>query len=795
MTTAAPPSPDEVTVQVAVIGGGLSGVCAAIASARLGAATVLVQDRPVLGGNSSSEIRMHICGAASGHHRFGRETGIIEELRLENARRNPYDRPPVWDWILWEFVRRPYGRPYGREPKLSLWLNTRVGEEVELTSDGAINRVLCRQAHTEKVFWLKADLFIDCSGDGELAAHAGAEFRMGREARSEFDESLAPEQADRCVLGSSLMFEVRDVGGPVRFVPPSWAKKFPTDEELPFRHHDLVTGHSGTGLAKGFWWIEFGGRSDTIADDEAIRDELIAVLFGIWDHIKNHGDHGAANYVLDWIGAVPGKRESRRFVGDYVLRQQDIEQQAPFPDRVAYGGWPIDLHPPDGIYSPEPACEQHYPDDFYSIPFRSLYSRNVPNLLFAGRNISASHVALGSTRVMGTCAVLGQAVGTAAALSVRHGVTPRQLGKKHIGELQQQLLHDDCYITGVKRDDPEDLAPRARITASSVRAVEMLSGDAPVAIPPMVAQGFVAAEARVGTVEVCVAATSGAPVPARVRLCRSASLKQYRPEKVLAEAHLTVPAPSIRTPVGAKGPVLKRAGEPRWVRAELGAEVEPGAFYLLELQAENGLVWLATNDELPGTQTVRWDEKEQCWERRRGTFCFRLSPAHRLYSPEYVASGVARPEENPHIWISEKGLPQWLEFEFEEPTTLSEMHVTFDTDLSEKFITATPSTCVKRYRLDWWNGNGPVPEGPVLKREGTRSYAEGVRSYKDKGWQAVFEEANNHQRHHRHTFDPITSTRYRLTVLETWGCEEARIYEVRLYPPSGRVDEGLKPLA
>ena len=732
MNPAAEPSAPELTTQVAVIGGGLAGVCAAVASARLGAGTVLVQDRPVLGGNSSSEVRMHICGGASGHHRFGRETGIIEELRLENARRNPFDRPPQWDWILYEFVRR--------EPHLTLWLNTRAAEEVELAPEGAIAGVLCRQAHTEKVFWLRADLFIDCSGDGAVAARAGAEFRVGREARSEFGEDLAPAEADSCVLGSSLMFEVRDVGRPVPFTPPAWAKDFPTDEDLPLRNHTLkVSGH-GTGLAKGFWWIEFGGRLDTIAEDEAIRDELIAVLFGVWDHIKNHGDHGAENYLLDWIGAVPGKRESRRFVGDCILRQQDIEQRTLFPDRVAFGGWPIDLHPPDGIYSPEPPCDQHYLEDFYSIPFRSLYSRNVPNLLFAGRNISASHVALGSTRVMGTCAAMGQAVGTAAALAVRKGVRPRELGARHVDELQQQLLRDDCYVVGLRRDDPRDLAPRARITASSVAPVEMPSAEGEVVAAPAVAQGFVASGGRLDGVELYLCASGETPAHVEVRLHRSDALKLLCSREVLAETEVVVPT-----------------GGPRWVTAEMGSAVEPGGFYFIEVRSQESVAWLASSEEPPGTQSAQWDAGGRRWRRRRGTCCFRLHPRHRPCVPENVVSGVARPEEAPHLWLSEEGLPQWLEFRFEEPTTVGEVHLTLDTDLGRQFIRTTPATCVRGYRLDWWDGAH---------------------------WQAAFEETDNHQRHRRHTFDPLTSARYRLTVLETWGAPQARIYEVRLYGPS-----------
>ena len=722
-----------VSTQVAVIGGGLTGVSAAIAAARLGARTTLIQDRPVLGGNSSSEIRMHICGGASGHHRFGRETGIIEELRLENAYRNPFDRPPLWDWLLWESVRR--------EPALTLWLNTRAGEQVELSADGAITHVLCRQAHTEKSFWLQADLFIDCSGDGEVAMRAGAEFRMGREARSEFGEESAPEKPDHAVLASSLMFEARDVGRPVPFHPPSWAKDFPGDQDLPFRHHALPRLAQGTGLGKGFWWIEFGGWQDTIGEDEAIRDELVAILFGVWDHLKNHGDHGMENWVLDWIGAVPGKRESRRFLGDYILCQRDIEKQTLFPDRIAYGGWPIDLHPPEGIFSPEPPCDQRQAADFYSIPLRSLYSKNVPNLLFAGRNLSASHVALGSTRVMGTCALVGQAAGTAAAMAVARGLRPREFAEHHVHHLQQQLLRDDCYIIGLRREDPGDLAPKSHITASSVRALEERTGEERVPVPPAVVQGFVASESRIAQAAVFLLSSSGSPARARLRLYRSQSLKHFRPEELLAEAEVLAPA-----------------GEPGWVTAQLDAPLQPGSFYFLELEPRDPLFWFASAEELPGTQTARWQETGERWQRRRGTFRFQLSPVHRLYRPDWVVSGIARPEEEPNLWLSEAGLPQWLEFEFGEPTLLSEVTFLFDTDLGQQFISTTPATCVKGYRLDRWASSH---------------------------WQPVLEERENHQRLRRHRFSPVTSHRYRLTVLETWGAPpgrpEARIYEVRLY--------------
>jgi hypothetical protein len=203
--------------------------------------------------------------------------------------------------------------------------------------------------------------------------------RYGREAQAEFGEQWAPEEADDVVLGSTIMFAARDVGRPVPFVPPSWAHSFPDEESLPFRPHEAIDS--------GYWWLEWGGRLNTITDNETIPRELHAAVFGVWDHIKNHCTvpgvrERAANMALDWIGHIPGKRESRRFEGDHILQEADITAGlANVPrDVVAYGGWAIDLHAPDGVYSPDKPCTQPPLPDLYGIPLRSLYSRTVSNL-------------------------------------------------------------------------------------------------------------------------------------------------------------------------------------------------------------------------------------------------------------------------------------------------------------------------------------------------------------------------------------------------------------------------------
>jgi hypothetical protein len=419
-------------VDFCVVGGGMAGLSAAIAAARRGCRTVLVQDRPVLGGNASSEIRMWICGA---HGENNHETGILEEILLENAYRNRYPSYSVWDSILYEKARF--------QKNLTLLLNTYI--DAAETRDGRILSVSGNQMTTETRVTVCARLFADCSGDGMLGAMAGAEFRMGREARSEFNESIAPEKADKRTMGLSCLIQARETDRKQEFIAPSWAYLYDTEGKLPAREH-TVTGN------QNFWWLEVGGMGDTIHDKEELRDELLKIAFGIWDHIKNRGDHGADNWALDWVGFLPGKRESRRFVGDHILNQNDVEAAGRhFPDIVAYGGWAMDDHFPEGFYKKEAGTIFHPAPSPYGIPYRSLYSRNIENLFFAGRNISATHSALSSTRVMATCATLGQAVGTAAAIASRNALTPRGVYEKRLEELKQALMEDDCYLPFNKR--------------------------------------------------------------------------------------------------------------------------------------------------------------------------------------------------------------------------------------------------------------------------------------------------------------------------------------------------------
>ncbi len=426
-----------------VVGGGMAGLCAALAAARHGAKTVLIQDRGVLGGNASSEVRMWICGA---HGQDNRETGIIEELMLENFYSNPACSYPLWDATL--FAKAAF------QENLTLLLNTSCLDAA--CEGGRITSVRAWQSPAETMHEVRARFFADCSGDSVLAPLTGAHYRYGREARSEFDESIEPEVADRKTMGMSCLFQVRETGTPQPFTPPAWAYRYPTDDDLPFREHDL---------SSNFWWIELGGEGDCIHDTDKYRDELLKIAMGVWDHIKNHGDHGAENYRLEWIGLLPGKRESRRYVGKYTVSQKDVEAGGAFDDIIAYGGWTMDDHFPAGF-----GHKTSYPTIFHpapspwGIPFRAVCSENVENLLFAGRNISVTHAALSSSRVMATCALLGQAVGTAAAQMIRDGETTDTIC---IEKLQDTLMADDCYLPGKTRP----LSPLSRRLSCSDEVV------------------------------------------------------------------------------------------------------------------------------------------------------------------------------------------------------------------------------------------------------------------------------------------------------------------------------------
>ncbi|NND31726.1 MAG: FAD-dependent oxidoreductase [Saprospiraceae bacterium] len=401
-----------------VIGGGMAGTCAAISAAREGVSVALVQNRPVLGGNNSSEIRVHLMGRIDKNDApvLGRIVSELDNGDPGNANEDP---KRYGDERKEQIVRM--------QPNLSLFLNMHA-YAVEM--DGSsVRAVVARHIETNEELRFPGKLFADCTGDGTIGFLAGADYRMGRESKGETGESLAPDEADNFTLGTSNLWHTSVLDSPSTFPQTPWALQF------------SQSYHIDAGKADWQWETGFG-NFNTITQAEEIRDHNLRAIYGNWSYLKNHKPEKYRYHKLDWVAHIGGKRESRRLMGDYILNQYDCqgvnEKQ---PDGLVTATWTIDLHFPD------PENKKHFEgEEFfaatkhirvapYNIPYRCLYSRNLDNLFMAGRNISTTHVAFGSTRVMKTCGMMGELVGYAAGLAIKHNTTPRGVYEHHLNEL------------------------------------------------------------------------------------------------------------------------------------------------------------------------------------------------------------------------------------------------------------------------------------------------------------------------------------------------------------------------
>jgi hypothetical protein len=744
---------EHLSVDLVVVGGGLSGVCCAITAARQGLQTILVQDRPVLGGNASSEVRLWILGATShmgNNNRWAREGGVIDEILVENMWRNPEGNPIILDSILLEFVRL--------EPRITLLLNTAV-QELDMSSGSTIEKARAFCSQNQILYTLAATVFADASGDGILGFLAGADFRMGTEAASEFNEALGPDQPEHRLLGHSLYFYSRDTGRPIRYVAPSFALKDIT--EIP-RFRELRVSDTGCRL----WWLEYGGNLDTVYDTETIKWELWRVAYGVWNYIKNSGNFsGSENLTLEWMGTIPGKRESRRFMGDIILTQNDVVEQRLHEDAVSFGGWAIDLHPSDGVFSDQPSCVQWHSKGVYQIPYRTMYSRNVNNLFLTGRLISSTHIAFGSTRVMATCAHNGQAVGMAAAICKEKKLHPRDLLQPdRMQELQQRLLRSGQHIPGVAGSDPDDLARSARISASSTLRIEELcssgefaSPDRPYALLLPVMPG------PMPKITLCVDAEQKTCV--RAELWRSSRPGNTTPDVFISDLNIPVPA-----------------GHGHAV--ELAFDYAPKTschLFVIIPPVPHGALHLSTT-QLPGLLTLSQKmngavAKSLVQSPPPGsgvdTFAFwlpnrrpaarnlavRFSPPLEIYAPAMVTNGFSRPWCGTNAWVPDAEDPTpSLHLSWDKPQTLTEIEMTFDTDFDH-------------------------PMESVLMTHPERVMPGCIRSYKittEEG-QVLSEIRDNHQTRQRLSLDqPVVTTGIFITILEH-GPFPPAIFDVRCY--------------
>jgi hypothetical protein len=415
-----------------IVGGGMAGTCAAISAARSGLKVALIQNRPVLGGNNSSEVRVHLMGDVDKNHyeKLGR---IVRELDNGDPGNGNPDAKEYGDARKLAIVRG--------EKNISLFLNTHVYKAE--TANNKIVAVVGRNIATNQETRFEGKLFADCTGDGTLGSLAGAEFRMGRESRSETGESLAPEKADDFTLGTSNLWASLERDSVTSFPETPWAIQFSDEYHIDEDKAD--------------WQWETGfGNWNTITDAEKIRDHNLRAIYGNWSYLKNHKAEKYARHELAWVAYIGGKRESRRLMGDHVLTQMDIQDGVMYPDGAVTATWTIDLHFPDEknskYFKGEEffAATKHIRVKPYTIPYRCLYSKNISNLFMAGRDISTTHVAFGSTRVMRTCGMMGEAVGYAAYLCKKYESNPRGVYKDHlkefIGILEGEPLADYIRI-------------------------------------------------------------------------------------------------------------------------------------------------------------------------------------------------------------------------------------------------------------------------------------------------------------------------------------------------------------
>lgn len=709
LTVAAPAPMRELKREIldadlVVTGGGLGGTCCAITAARAGLRVVLIQDRPVLGGNASSEVRLWTLGATchmGSNNRYAREGGVVDEILIENFYRNPEGNPLIFDTILLEKV--------AEEPALKLLLNTSAYEVKK--NPGDPDRIasvtgFCSQNST--VYECRAPLFCDASGDGIVGFLSGAAFRMGAESKEEFGEGFAPGGEFGGLLGHSIYFYSKDAGRPVQFTAPSFAVRdvpslIPRYKQFDAKTHGCL-----------LWWIEWGGRMDTVHDSERIKWELWRIAYGVWDYIKNSGKFPeAANLTLEWVGHIPGKRESRRFEGDYILTQKDVVERPHHDDAVAFGGWSIDLHPADGVFASIAGSHHLHSKGPYQIPYRCCYSRNVKNLFLTGRIVSCSHVAFGSTRVMATCSLEGQAVAAAAAICREQNCLPADISSDpaKMRRLQRDLMRTGHHIWGYKLEDDENLATSARATATSSLRLSTFESDK-------------------GTYSVVYHPYAQMlPVKAGPMPEITFTLDVQEPAEVVFEL-ATTSRPDHHTPDVelARLPMALKPGQRQEVRLKFPVTLQRDAMVFVIVPKHPAVAVHCSSRVLTGfqclhnyrdenTTPVGGEDYRVFAPKRRPeaqNFAFRIEPPLDIFGPQNVLNGVGRPTHQPNAWIADPadGAPA-LTLTWDAPQKIGRVELFFDTDFDhavESALLGHPENvmpfCVKRYRLR--DGNGTV---------------------------------------------------------------------------------------
>lgn len=616
---------------IVVIGGGPAGISAALRCARCGLKTVLATDRPVLGGNSSSEIRVWTRGATGAGNLFAEEMGTLGELKLQNLHVNPQGNVYRWDDVLLNAVLG--------ESNLTLWLNLPITHVC--VQDGVIRSVSGVQLGSGMRCELSARMYIDCTGDGEVAFQAGVPFRTGQESRAEFGEELALATSEQAVLGSSILLQSKRTGHPVAYVPPAYAYTIEEIEGLIRRGGRIVTADM---QGSDCWWFEFGGCMNTVSDNQSITIELRRIVLGIWNYIKNSGQYQADDLELEWMGTIPGKRESRRFVGEHTLTQSELQNNSFSEKGVSYGGWYMDAHPAEGIFSTEEHCTQ-LAVGCYEIPLACFYHGRYPNLLFSGRAASVSHMAFTSYRIMNTCALAGDACALAAAQSLQTGVPLSQLNP---AVLRQRLAQEDILYSEAPS---QNALAGARIRVSSEHSHTSVLTDETLALQGKV---YVCLPTTNQLVHLRFYADAAVPIAYRIdthalpsRLCKGRQVAQGK-----CELHGGWNDVQILLPSG-------------------------DGFSMIWFEDAQG-VSLALGKRLCAVAAGRKEDIHMFspWVFWEGN-----------YSGECVLSGYTRPYRGANAWVSQ-GSSAELVIQLDKPAEVSEIRLYFDPDFAAELTSS-----------------------------------------------------------------------------------------------------------
>ena len=761
--------PEEITTDVLVIGAGLAGVCAAVNAARNGCDVILLERYRTLGGNGGPEVGVHPSGAHR-FHPFAAETGLIEEMIEEAAWRgaktrsygNHYNISQMWDTVLYDTL-----------VKAGVTVLRCHYAKTPILENGAIKKVIVEDIATFHTRVISVNVaVVDASGDGNISAEAGAEFRYGREGKETYFERSAPDEADDITLGTSLVAYVRKNDGKVEFV---------TSETTPpyhpgYEHTDMPPNDEPAFIFP----TETGGENgvDTIEDEHEIYNMLLGQLYSWFDYKRSHREDGE-NWELLWVSPRTGKRESRRFVGDYTLTQTDVESGVIFDDAIGFGGFPEDLH------YPRPENEKYIKIKYiaipplYSIPYRSVYSKDINNLFFASRLCSVSHLAHGTVRLQRTLATIGMAVGVAAALCKKYNCSPRDIYRLHVEELQQSMLKQDITIMGKANSDEKDLARKATVTADSF--IPFGVGESDEFLPLDKSRGVMLWDwkEKLDSFYCYLKNETDKPVSLKAHLRVYIPENKYKLEKDQKlrfsyrrgkgnhvewgvddslERFVEIKEVSIILPKGFCG----WAEIPFDTVLQEKSPYDDDVRYLVELEKTDGVYWSLSNKPYDFSRRFELADCSDVYTTFNDSHSFNIKPTPSYGEPQNIINGISRRwATNPvYMWRSENELPQSINLEWRNEIEFNTVNITFDS-LTHSYVNM-PLDCAEKV-------------SPLLAKH----YI--VEAHKDGEWQTVYEKDNNYHRFNSVKFDAVRADKLRLTVLETWGTPDARVYEIRVY--------------